>query len=152
MVYDQHCSILLAEFFVSHFIFVDQVFIDPTFSGIFVCGPLQSFVVNVCILKGYGAGPRGGASPYKTLSRSPGTSIFAEFLKTPCSYTEQGEIIVNKISTAFFFVVVVVALNGKFPGVATLELSNPPGWERKKRVNALSSVNTATFFIDRTVE
>ena len=27
------------------------------------------------------------------------TSIFAEFLKTPCSYTEQGEIIVNKIST-----------------------------------------------------
>ena len=54
------------------------------------------------ILKGYGAGPRGGASPYKTLSRSPGTSIFAEFLKTPCSYTEQGEIIVNKISTAFF--------------------------------------------------
>ena len=30
------------------FIFADQVFIDPTFSGIFVCGPLQSFVVNVC--------------------------------------------------------------------------------------------------------
>ena len=26
------------------FIFADQVFIDPTFSGIFVCGPLQSFV------------------------------------------------------------------------------------------------------------
>ena len=24
-----------------------QVFIDPTFFGIFVCGPLQSFVVNV---------------------------------------------------------------------------------------------------------
>ena len=23
------------------------LFIDPTFSGIFVCGPLQSFVVNV---------------------------------------------------------------------------------------------------------
>ena len=29
------------------FIFADQVFIDPTFFGIFVCGPLQSFVVNV---------------------------------------------------------------------------------------------------------
>ena len=28
--------------------FADQVFIDPTFFGIFVCGPLQSFVVNVC--------------------------------------------------------------------------------------------------------
>ena len=101
------------------------------------------------ILKGYGAGPRGGASPYKTLSRSPGTSIFAEFLKTPCSYAEQGEIIVNKISTAFFF---FFALDGKFPGVGTLELSNPPGWGRKKRANAPSSVNSATFFIDRTVQ
>ena len=30
------------------FIFSDQVFIDPTFFGIFVCGPLTSFVVNVC--------------------------------------------------------------------------------------------------------
>ena len=30
------------------FIFADQVFIDPTFFGIFVCGPLQSLVVNVC--------------------------------------------------------------------------------------------------------
>ena len=30
------------------FIFADQVFIDPTFFGIFVCGPLPSFVVNVC--------------------------------------------------------------------------------------------------------
>ena len=29
----------------------------------------------------------------------PGTSIFAEFVRMPCSYTEQGEIIVNKIST-----------------------------------------------------
>ena len=29
-------------------IFADQVFIDPTFYGIFVCGPLQSLVVNVC--------------------------------------------------------------------------------------------------------
>ena len=33
------------------FIFADQVFIDRTFSGIFVCGPLQSFVVNVCTIK-----------------------------------------------------------------------------------------------------
>ena len=32
------------------FIFADQVFIDPTFFGIFVCGPLQSFVVNVFTL------------------------------------------------------------------------------------------------------
>ena len=44
------------------------------------------------------------------------------------------------------------ALDGKFPGVGTLELSNPPGWGRKKRANAPSSVNTVTFFIDRTVE
>ena len=29
----------------------NQVFIDPTFFGIFVCGPLQSFVVNVCTIK-----------------------------------------------------------------------------------------------------
>ena len=36
--------------------------------------------------------------------------------------------------------------------VGTLELSNPPGWGRKKRANAPSSVITATFFIDRTVE
>ena len=32
------------------FSFADQVFIDPTFSGIFVCGPLQCFVVNVCTI------------------------------------------------------------------------------------------------------
>ena len=44
------------------------------------------------------------------------------------------------------------ALDGKFPGVGTLELSNPPGWGRKKRANAPSSVNTTTFFIDRTVK
>ena len=31
-------------------IFADPVFIDPTFFGIFVCGPLQSFMVNVCTL------------------------------------------------------------------------------------------------------
>ena len=35
---------------------------------------------------------------YKTLLRTPGTSFLVEFLKTPCFYTEQGEIIVNKIS------------------------------------------------------
>ena len=40
----------------------------------------------------------------------------------------------------------------QIPGVGTLELSNPPEWGRKKRANALSFVNTATFFIDRTVE
>ena len=44
------------------------------------------------------------------------------------------------------------ALDGKFPGVGTLELSNSPGWGRKKRANAPSSVNTATFLIDRTVK
>ena len=27
--------------------FADQVSMDPTFFGIFACGPLQSFVVNV---------------------------------------------------------------------------------------------------------
>ena len=27
--------------------FFDQVFIDPTFFSIFICGPVQSFVVNV---------------------------------------------------------------------------------------------------------
>ena len=43
------------------------------------------------------------------------------------------------------------ALDGKFPRVGTLELSNPPGWGRKKRADP-SSVSTATFFIDRTVE
>ena len=31
--------------------------------------------------------------------------------------------------------------------MGALELSNPPGWGRKKRANAPSSVNTATFFI-----
>ena len=45
-----------------------------------------------------------------------------------------------------------LALDGKFPGVGTLELSNLLGWGRKKRANTPSSVNTATFFIDRTVE
>ena len=44
------------------------------------------------------------------------------------------------------------ALDGKFPGVGTLELSNPPGWGWKNRANALSCVNTVTFFIDRTVK
>ena len=45
--YDQHCNILLARY-VYIIIFADQVFIDPTFFGIFVCGPLQSLVINVC--------------------------------------------------------------------------------------------------------
>ena len=39
------------------------------------------------------------------------------------------------------------ALDGKFSGVGTLELANPPGWGGKKRENAPSSVNGATFFI-----
>ena len=112
----------------------------------------STFSVTNGILKGYGDGPRGRASPYKTLSRIPGTSIFAEFLKTPCSYTEQGEITVNKIFHRIFFFFFFFALNGKFQGVGTLELLNPPGWGRKKRANAPSSVNTATFFIDRTVK
>ena len=48
---------------------------------------------------------------------------------------------------------IFLALDGKFPGVGTLELSNPPGGGgRKKRANAPSSVNTTTFFFDRTVE
>ena len=47
---------------------------------------------------------------------------------------------------------IAFALDGKFPGVRTLELANPPGWGRKKRANAPSSVNSATFFIDRTVQ
>ena len=44
------------------------------------------------------------------------------------------------------------ALDGKFPGVGTLELSIPSEWGRKKRANAPSSVNTVTFFTDRTVK
>ena len=48
---------------------------------------------------------------------------------------------------AFFF-----ALDGKFPRVGALQLANPPGWGRKKGANALSSVNSATFFIDRSVQ
>ena len=51
-MYDHNCSILLAEFNLSSLIFSDQVFIDPTFFGIFVCGPLQSLVVNVCTIWG----------------------------------------------------------------------------------------------------
>ena len=43
-------------------------------------------------------------------------------------------------------------LGWKIPGVGTLELSNSPGWGPKKRANAPSSVNTATFLIDCTVE
>ena len=43
-------------------------------------------------------------------------------------------------------------LDGKFPGVGTFELSNSLGWGREKRTNSLSSVNTATFFIDCAVK
>ena len=43
-------------------------------------------------------------------------------------------------------------LDGKSLWVGTFELSNSTGWGRKKRTNPLSSVNTATFFIDCTVE
>ena len=44
------------------------------------------------------------------------------------------------------------ASNGKFPGVETLQLSNPPAWGQKNRANSTFSVNTATLFIDHTVE
>ena len=37
---------LVRYFIYLLFIFADQVFIDPTFIGIFVCGPLQSFVAG----------------------------------------------------------------------------------------------------------
>ena len=47
-------------------------------------------------IKEWGIGPRGWSSLYKPLLRTPGTSFFAEFLKTPCSYTEQGEIILER--------------------------------------------------------
>ena len=46
---------------------------------------------------------------------------------------------------------IFLALDGKFPEVGTLELSNPPGWGRKTTANAPSSVDTATFLIDLTV-
>ena len=41
-------------------IFADQVFIDPSFLGIFVYGPLQSFVVNGGSLNNRTAERRGG--------------------------------------------------------------------------------------------
>ena len=44
------CRIL----YVYIIIFPDQVFIDPTFFGIFVSGPLQSFMVYVCTLLIFG--------------------------------------------------------------------------------------------------
>ena len=51
--YDQHCSIVLAEVNMStfHFCWSGLLVIDPTFFSIFVCGPLQSFVVHVCTWK-----------------------------------------------------------------------------------------------------
>ena len=41
---------------------------------------------------------------------------------------------------------VFLALDGKFPGVGTLEQSNPPGWGRKKRANAPSSSSGLQHF------
>ena len=40
-------QLLLNVDIYNNIIFADQVFIDPTFFGIFVCGPLQSLVVDV---------------------------------------------------------------------------------------------------------
>ena len=57
-------------------IFADQVFIDPTFFNIFVCGPLQSLVVNVCTLKNYFLScstARGHISTIKKLALFQGT-------------------------------------------------------------------------------
>ena len=45
-------------------------------------------------------------------------------------------------------IIIFLALDGKFPGVGTLELSNPLGWGRKKRANAPSSVNTNLIVFD----
>ena len=39
------------------------------------------------------------------------------------------------------------ALDGKFPGVGTLELSNPPSWGRKKRANDILFQLTSSFVI-----
>ena len=53
---ERDCSQIVAVFCLQNFIclhviFAYQVFSDPTFSGIFVCGPLQSLVVYVCVLR-----------------------------------------------------------------------------------------------------
>ena len=40
------------------------------------------------------------------------------------------------------------ALDGKFPGVGTLELSNPPSWGRKKRANDILFQLTSSFVIE----
>ena len=45
---NQH--VCLQNLICLHCFFADQAFIDPTFFGIFVRGPLQSFMVNVCII------------------------------------------------------------------------------------------------------
>ena len=39
------------------------------------------------------------------------------------------------------------ALDDKFPGVGTLELSNPPSWGRKKRANDILFQLTSSFVI-----
>ena len=78
-------------------------------------------------VKGYGAGLRRGVSPYKTLSRSTGTSIFATFLKTPCAYTQQGKIIVNKIPPHFFLPWMV---NSRMWGLISCQI--PPGGDEKR--------------------
>ena len=82
------------------------------------------------------------------------------------SYFNFEKHVMNTCKTAFFHLCIsqfhlrpapkgigiFFALGRKFLGVGNLELSNPPVWGRKKRSNTPSSVNTATVFIDRTVE
>ena len=58
----------------------------------------------------------------------------------------------NLSTFTFRFFFFFFALSGKFLAVGSLELSNPPGWGTKKEGNALSFINTATFFTDHTVE
>ena len=50
LLWQAKCSNIQSFNFLCNFFFYYQVFIDPTFFGIFVFGPLQSFVVNVCTL------------------------------------------------------------------------------------------------------
>ena len=63
-------------------IFADQVFIDPTFFGIFVCGPLQSFEVNFCIIRNMVLNQIG----YKFLQRNRGA---------PCSFLQSLSIVIK---------------------------------------------------------
>lgn len=48
--------------------------------------------------------------------------------------------------------ITIFFLGWQFPGGWVLELSNPPGWGRKKKSNAPSSIKNETFFIYRTDE